>query len=68
MSVSLVDNDPLPSGSESDAAGSDNPLLGQADKWDTEVKESKKFFRKKVDFRRKKFCLIVNFLICTRKC
>lgn len=51
MSAKLVKKDPSPSGSESDAAGSDNPLLSKTDKWDTEVKESKKFFRKKVNFQ-----------------
>lgn len=72
MSVRLVDQDPpSPSGSESDAAGSDNPLLSKTDQWGIEVKESKKFFRKKVTLRQmpsnsRPTCIVNDLhIICT---
>ncbi len=44
----VIPKESLQSSSESDTAGSDNPLLSKGDEWNVDMKESKKFFRKKV--------------------
>ena len=62
VGVKVVPKESSLSGSESDTAGSDNPLLSKRDEWNVEMKESKKFFRKKASLSS---CVIIMSSLLT---